>query len=158
MVLDAQCGTWRFVAKDTTTTLYSIMKSENNIKNGVRLEGVLIKDKLREKGYELFTDEEGMMREPVLPMNLVLNPLCDDDTINECAKLGGPYGALILHKKGGIKYEHLKKVCEEQDVHEKVPGEDEKSWCKVLEEAVFRWEKAQPAKDDQATLKKPKLL
>lgn len=65
-----------------------------------------IKAKYRDWGWALYCNEEGALKG--LPMNTAINPLCDDDVLIYCARVGGPCGDMVLERPR--KNSHVKEL------------------------------------------------
>lgn len=137
MVLDASKGKWHFVKNDEKKVDISGLLDKYNGTTKTRLEGIPVLASLAEKDYWLYADEEGMMRQPALAMNLVMNPFCDDNYICSMAMIGGPYGSMVLHKSGGISGKLLYELCAKRDKKDLEEDEDDSgTWVRLLKEAL----------------------
>ena len=144
MLLDATNGRWRFMSNNGRKDFIQecLLKSNGDAKSHVSIGLFPIVDKLVDAGYELYADDEGMIKMPPLAMNLMINPLCDPSTTIYYASMGGPFGSMVLHRPNGpIDVKFLRELCSATDVFESEGEPEYTNWTEVLDEAIADWQK-----------------
>jgi len=101
---------------------------------GGYLEILPVSSFLCKKGYVMFADDSGMMKQ--LSMNTCVNPFMDDKVLCYHAMTGGPFGNVVLCLEGGnLDVELLLGLCKKQD---KI--DEEEYWEDQMNQALKEWE------------------
>ena len=92
-------------------------------------------DKIEDLEWSVYADGEGMMKQ--LPMNCLANPFVAEHYLISAAKLGGPYGTMVLHaEEGTLDRALLTTLCSEADEREETDGE----YVELLMQAFAAWD------------------
>lgn len=141
MLLDARTGDWTFRSETNKCkpldTIRYLIGNSNQIQCSY-VEWLPKCNYLYERAYEIYGDEEGMLKH--LHMNVSFNPLCTDEQIIRLASYGGPFGSLVLYRKGGINLDDLQKLCRDYDRKMMESDGEDPAYSEMLAEAIQNYQ------------------